>query len=98
MPDLLILGLAAWRIAYALVEEPGPWQLLARLRARFGVEHDEFGYVDSAPIGSVFACVGCMSIWVAGALWFLPWGVSMIFATAAVAKLVMEGRDRLGLG
>ena len=37
LTDFIILALAAWRLAYMLVEEDGPGAVFSRLRYRAGV-------------------------------------------------------------
>lgn len=55
--DLLILSLAAWRLARLLTQEDGPYTCLKRLRQRLA--------------WGVFDCIYCMSIWTAAALYLL---------------------------
>lgn len=50
--DLLILTLFTWRLAYLLVKESGPFNLMGRLRAR-------------TTIGGLLECLYCASIWTA---------------------------------
>lgn len=57
--NLLILGLATWRLAYMLTgKEKGPYQILERLRKQTFFVH-------------VLACIKCTSVWVAPILWVL---------------------------
>jgi hypothetical protein len=58
LPDLLILSLATWRLAYMLAKENGPYNILTRLRARF-------------VLGGLTACLYCLSLWVAALLYGL---------------------------
>lgn len=74
--------------------EDGPWLLFRRIRAYSGVGHDEEGN-PIAPYGSIFACLGCLSVWVALLLWFLPRGVSAILAVSTVAILVQNMQERV---
>ena len=57
--ELLILSIATWRLARLLAAEAGPGQILTKLRERF-------------PLGGVFDCVYCVSIWMAIAV-YLAW-------------------------
>lgn len=71
--NLLILALAAWRLAYMLVQESGPGHVLATLRKRLGVievevqtptgMHKERNATNW--VGTLFTCVNCMSVWTA---------------------------------
>jgi hypothetical protein len=50
--ELLILALFTWRLAYLLVKESGPFNVMGRLRAR-------------TTIGGLLECVYCASVWTA---------------------------------
>lgn len=53
---LLLLGvLAVWRITHLLQAEDGPWELVARLRARAG----------AGQAGQLMDCFYCLSLWIA---------------------------------
>lgn len=86
----LVYGLAVWRVAFLLVYDFGPWGVFYWLRSRFGVLHDEDDAPNSWPRGSVFSCLGCMSIWVAFVLAVVPVELLVPIAAAAVAKLVQR--------
>ncbi len=67
--ELLILGLATWRLTSMIVNEDGPLYLFERFRYWVGVRRTE----DNVPFGTnVFAeglsCIWCSSFWVAGLL------------------------------
>lgn len=63
--DLVLVGLATWRVSSLLVYEDGPWHVFDRMRGRIGL-HDagEMGVVQEA-----FSCVWCLSVWVAPVMW-----------------------------
>lgn len=96
MLELVILGLATWRISSLLVNEDGPWDVLARLRDTLGVSYNEF----SEPVGSnvvaeLLTCVWCISPWIAGLVygsWLLTpattLAISTILALSAIAIIV----------
>ena len=52
---LLAAILAAWRVTHLIVEEDGPWNLVARLRRRAG----------AGAWGDLMDCFYCTSLWVA---------------------------------
>lgn len=56
---LIVIGLAAWRLAYLVTREDGPWNVLLRLRTRW-------------PLGGLLNCVYCASVWT-GALAVVVW-------------------------
>jgi hypothetical protein len=52
----LLLGvLGVWRITHLIQAEDGPWDLVARLRARAG----------SGVLGQLMDCFYCLSLWIA---------------------------------
>lgn len=53
LPDLLILSLATWRLAFLLARESGPKDSLKRLRALFHLPE----------------CTYCLSVWIAPVLY-----------------------------
>lgn len=71
--NLLILALAAWRLAYMLVEEDGPGYIFLRFRRWLGIiETEKQTPSGMRPerlarnwVGTLFICVNCMSIWTA---------------------------------
>lgn len=69
--ELLVLALAAWRLAFMLVLERGPFDLFARLRARW-------------PLGGLLTCVYCASVWTA-ALLLLLWPTPLRFIAVVLA-------------
>ena len=89
--DLVILGLATWRISYMLVWENGPWDIFERYRHALEPEH--FG-------DKLFSCVWCLSVWI-GAIFVLSAiidktitvYVASVFALSAVAIIITEYLD-----
>jgi len=95
MSDLIIKGLAAWRLAHLLMYESGPFDCLVSLRKSAGIEHDVEGnpisYSDGV-ISKLLSCMFCASIWTAIAQ-FHPVckrGITEVFAVSAVAIFVNE--------
>jgi len=56
--DLIILSLATWRLAFMLVRESGPFDIIARARTR-------------STLGGLLDCVACVSLWSGIILWLL---------------------------
>ena len=56
--DLLVIALSAWRLAFMLVKEEGPFHIFERARARFA-------------LGGLLTCVYCASVWTAALSWGL---------------------------
>lgn len=97
MLELIILGLATWRISYMLVGEQGPYNIFEKLRHKVGVEYLDDGtpYIRNT-WGELFTCMWCMSIWI-GAILFIvdaltggAW-VGIPFALSAFAIITHEG-------
>lgn len=93
---LLIFSLATWRLSFMLVHETGPYDIFGKLRDAVGVSYDEYGnIVAGRTMGELFACVNCMSVWVAVALFVLclinQWWFYLVatpFAASGVATII----------
>lgn len=77
--DLLVIGLAAWRLAYLMAKEAAPFQLMSKLRQR-------------TTFGGLLSCLYCSSWWAALVmlvLWFTPLQVVVyVFAVSAAALML----------
>ena len=90
--DLLVLGLATWRITSILHCE----KISGCIRKGVGAEYtdttDTWTYPDTF-LGNLFACFWCLSVWIGlGCViswWLLP-EVLYPFAVSAVAILISE--------
>jgi hypothetical protein len=90
----LILALATWRITSLLVDEPGPKDILSKIRNKLGVKFNEQNerYAINI-IGEYLNCVWCMSYVVGGIVvlfyLFAPWSIYLFsaFAFSAVSML-----------
>jgi len=62
--DLIVLGLATWRLTSLIVWEAGPWDILAHLRHLLGVRYDAQSqrYADTM-LGRMVICPWCASVW-----------------------------------
>lgn len=89
LADILIIGLAAWRVSVFVTSGNGPWDTMLRMREMFGVEHDVDGNIQSRPVaglGYMITCVWCFSFW---AVAFL--GGLYVFAPHSVQALAAWG-------
>jgi len=88
MEELVLVGLAAWRLAILLLNEAGPLDVLVRLRRLVGVP--AVGEVEGF-LPTIFSCILCMSAYttaatfglyeIAGPLYVLPiaaWGLVVL--------------------
>lgn len=94
---LTLAALAAWRLAYMVASELGPWDVFKRLRDRLGVPYlREDGWPDSNA-GRLLSCVKCMSVWTAALFGLLSlthlWWISLPFALSAPAVFVRDKFD-----
>ncbi len=102
--DFVLLALAAWRLAYFLVNEEGPRGLARRIRERVGIEHDPdtrkpFSYPDTT-LAQILGCVWCASFWTAAimlGLWLSGPGVVavLVFGVAGAAVVIEVTVGRL---
>lgn len=77
--NLVIFGLATWRMASLLAEESGPFDVFVKIRTLSGITHDPDKKVMMIPdsfFAQMISCVWCNSIYI-GAFWaamlyFLP--------------------------
>lgn len=77
--DFLIIAASAWRLAYMLVNESGPYDMFDRLR-----KWNTFG--------GLLECIYCTSIWTAAIMWLVyltvARPVSIIFAASAIGLAI----------
>lgn len=98
-----MLGIAAWRLAYMLVYEDGPRDILRWLRRRVGVSDAPMVQVGEpevrAPVlAEVFSCIWCMTFWTAllmGLVWWIFPAIIVIFAIAGAAIVVHSALMRI---
>lgn len=96
--QLIIYGLATWRIASVFVNEPGPFFLFRKLRELAGIRHDERGMMTVIPdsfFAQILSCIWCSSLWIG--LFFAVFAYisplmslqfAMIFAFSTIAILI----------
>lgn len=107
LTDFIILALAAWRLAYMLVEEDGPGAVFSRLRYRAGVRsvvtkdgqgNPTASRVALKPWSELFLCTWCVAVWTAAVL-AVPWPpiywLRLVLAASAGAVLAHEAVERM---
>lgn len=83
--DLLLLGLATWRLTSLLVNEDGPFDLFVKLRWLLGVRFDEQSQRQGTNmLAKGLLCIWCTSIWVAAG-----WAGLFTIATEASRLLAL---------
>ena len=81
--DIFVQILALARLLHLLIEEDGPFKLLARFRKAIGI--NEFGEA-SNELGGLFACSMCLGIWLSPIIVLLYHYSPMIVWCLAVAQ------------
>ena len=100
MIDLLIMGLACWRLCALIAYECGPWDIFRLFRTRIGIKHldkCEPTIIGNGFMAQLFGCVWCISVWFAIMIygsWLIWPGMTIIvlspFALSAAAIIVEE--------
>jgi hypothetical protein len=93
--EIVVLGLATWRISSMLVDEDGPFTVFARVRHLIGVRFDEMSYpVGKNWVADQLTCIWCTSVPVGIGLALYAWmwpqlafWTAVPFALSAVAAL-----------
>ena len=93
--EVIIIGLAAWRITALLSYERGPFDVFLRFRELLGFEHNENGEPTSWPrrtLTRIISCSWCLGLWVTPAIWavweYIDPVIVMVVAAAAVLVAV----------
>lgn len=77
--DFIIIAVAAWRLAFFVARESGPFDVMTRVRAR-------------TTLGGLLTCVYCASVWTAAlmlAFWFTGLQVAVYVAALSGAGLML---------
>lgn len=90
--EFFLASLAAWRIAYLITNEDGPFDLLISLRVRMGAyDFNEKG-IPKSWTGRGISCIQCMTWWVGilcGIIVLLGYGIYLLpFAVSALALYI----------
>jgi hypothetical protein len=96
--EILVLGLATWRIASLFANEDGPFDMFSHIRNFIGVKTDANGNrYGTHVLSKGIICVWCNSIWF-GILIAIAWVlfnpilyVCLPFALSTIAVMVEEG-------
>lgn len=84
--QVIVVGLAIWRVSAMLVYEDGPWAIFERFRTLVGIP-PEGGRIEGF-LPALLSCVWCTSVWLAPlmwSLWYVHWAIPALLATSAVA-------------
>lgn len=82
---LALRALATWRVTHMFMYEAGPWNIFLRLRAHFGVLHDDGGTPIAYPDGSLFECFLCFSVWAGFCCLVVPQQLASALSLSALA-------------
>ena len=92
--DLLVLSLAAWRIANLIVDdsEDGPFDILPKIRYLLGIRYDDKGRMMSVAeppiyreLGRAANCIMCLSLWIGLLFVLVPEPFRIIFWPFAIS-------------
>ena len=79
LPELLIGGLAVWRLSALIAYERGPFAIFQRIRTVVGIDHFDDGTPDPVSVrgelSKLVSCVWCLSIYISFA-WFIGFGLA----------------------
>jgi hypothetical protein len=108
MKELLVVALAAWRLASLLSREDGPAGILSTLREKAGLRRVVLPMpsgqnwatitVATTPWAELLDCLWCLSVWTAGLAWLFErfslgrW-LNRLLAASALAILVEKAVD-----
>lgn len=92
--EVSVYAAAAWRLAYMLTNETGPFMLFTKLRTATGIKHDEFGYPIAFPVGNVLSCLYCTSVWMALLLLVSPRWLVNLFAISGIATIADKALEK----
>lgn len=91
--DLVILGLAVFRLSSLISEERGPYNIFGKIRAALGEYQDVYGIRRSTTeIGQGIMCLACCSVWwgvIVAVLYYLWAGVVWGCLPLALSALAM---------
>lgn len=98
MTEVLIYGLATWRIASLLVKETGPFRMFVTVREWTGIQHypdDQIAVIPERFLPQLLSCVWCASLWI-GLFFFVFYlftpifslQIATIFSFSAVAVII----------
>jgi len=99
MFDFIVTALATWRLSFMLAEEDGPFAIFARFRHAVGLRQTavrengavEVAMVAQSPVAELFACVWCLSVWIAALMTLQPLRpVRSILAISGGAIIIQE--------
>lgn len=98
LTEILVHGLAVWRVASLFVNEAGPFSIFLKIREYFGIKHYDNGLVAVIPdtfFAQLLSCVWCASLWVG--IFFtlfylydpnLSLKIAMVFSFSTIAILI----------
>ena len=92
--NLIVRGLATWRIAHMLVHETGPFSIFTKVRAATGIEHDAEGLPSVWHSNNVLSCVWCTSMWVGLLFLFIPKSIAELLSLSAISCILEDHHGR----
>ncbi len=96
LAEVIIIGLAAWRVAALLSYEKGPLDVFLKLRIMLGFTHGSNAIPSVWPdrfLPNLVSCVWCLSVWMAAAMWGM-WQLSEPFVIIVAASSILLSVER----
>lgn len=91
--QVILIGLAGWRLANMAVDEAGPFDLFERIRILIGLKPGEI----SGFLPNLFSCLFCMSVWttvISYGLWQIEPIIVMVIAAMSIALICDKAANR----
>ncbi len=98
--QVVILGLAAWRLTALVSYERGPFDICLRMRARLGFEHGDNGEPTGWPsnvVTEAIACPWCLGLWMLAPVYGL-WCLEPVLVALLAAGAVLVAVERWNRG
>ena len=99
--QLVVIGLATWRVSSLFANEEGPFQIFSHIRHALGEQYVNGQRIATTHVGKGLACQWCNTVWFAF-IWILiilidPFFIyaAMIFAVSTLAIIVEEAITRI---
>jgi hypothetical protein len=87
LEQVIVIGLAAWRVSSLLTSEDGPGKIFERFRQLIGAAEGEV----KGLLPELFSCVWCLGLWAALGLWGIweLWRPEPVMVVAAAGVVII---------
>lgn len=105
--NILLLGLAAWRLSSLIANEDGPWKIFKRIRDWAERSCEKYWWCREFGLYDFFSCEWCNSVWICSGItlaWFFAGNLLVVlllpftFSTIVIfLKFVIQGLEKLNI-